>query len=150
MLSDNIVHELISVHPQRILWLLSKTKTRSSHISLSDLISSSPQTTAGNDPLACSHDGVKFSFLKPQRRNRDTIRKKLEESCYRRAFIMDLELKQDLGCSVPSHNNLEKWAVQIMYKVEQNIGYLVKEEGERSYSNANGWKKISSNLSFRY
>ncbi|KAK2401909.1 uracil-DNA glycosylase, mitochondrial [Trifolium repens] len=60
------------------------------------------------------------------------------------------ELKQDLGCSVPSHNNLEKWAVQIMYKVEQNIGYLVKEEGERSYSNANGWKKISSNLSFRY
>lgn len=23
------------------------------------------------------------------------------------------ELKQDLGCSIPSHGNLEKWAVQV-------------------------------------
>jgi uracil DNA glycosylase len=31
------------------------------------------------------------------------------------------ELKQDLGCSVPSHNNLEKWAVQVTIDMENII-----------------------------
>lgn len=25
------------------------------------------------------------------------------------------ELKQDLGCSIPSHGNLERWALQVKY-----------------------------------
>jgi hypothetical protein len=31
------------------------------------------------------------------------------------------ELKQDLGCSVPSHGNLEKWAVQVTIDIENII-----------------------------
>jgi uracil-DNA glycosylase len=31
------------------------------------------------------------------------------------------ELKQDLGCSVPSHGNLEKWAVQVTIDMENII-----------------------------
>lgn len=27
------------------------------------------------------------------------------------------ELKQDLGCSIPSHGNLEKWAFQVMLQI---------------------------------
>lgn len=31
------------------------------------------------------------------------------------------ELKQDLGCSIPSDGNLEKWAVQVNPQTESNI-----------------------------
>lgn len=31
------------------------------------------------------------------------------------------ELHQDLGCSVPSHGNLEKWAVQVSIHISRNI-----------------------------
>lgn len=27
------------------------------------------------------------------------------------------ELKQDLGCSIPSHGNLEKWALQVFLQI---------------------------------
>lgn len=27
------------------------------------------------------------------------------------------ELQQDLGCSIPSHGNLEKWALQVMLQI---------------------------------
>jgi uracil-DNA glycosylase len=31
------------------------------------------------------------------------------------------ELKQDLGCSIPSHSILEKWAVQVTIDMEKII-----------------------------
>lgn len=35
------------------------------------------------------------------------------------------ELKTDLGCSIPAHGNLESWAVQVNYIVEQRTSFCM-------------------------
>ncbi|XP_072088380.1 uracil-DNA glycosylase, mitochondrial isoform X1 [Arachis hypogaea] len=52
------------------------------------------------------------------------------------------ELKEDLGCSVPRHGNLEKWAVQVMLTFNKYFVNSVRKHQANSHAKK-GWEQFT-------